>query len=336
MQAYLGIDVGSVTTKLVVLDKKYHVLDSLYLRTRGKPLDVVQQGLRQISERLAPGLSIDGVGTTGSGRYLAGAVVGADVIKNEITAHAVAASHFVPGVQTIIEIGGQDSKIIVLRDGVAVDFGMNTVCAAGTGAFLDQQAARLCIDIESVGPMALQSKTPVRIAGRCTVFAESDMIHKQQMGHRVEDILYGLCQAMARNYLNNVGLGKEVRELIVFQGGVAFNKGMIRAFEEALNMKVHVPPHHEVMGAIGAAILAHEGIKRNGNRTQFKGFAVSELNYRTTSFECHHCTNHCEIVQVTVNKELIARWGGRCERWEVMSATPATTIAEPNCVACEA
>jgi len=334
MKAYLGIDVGSVTTKLVVLDETYHVIDSLYLRTRGKPLDVVQQGLRQVSERLSPEYSIAGVGTTGSGRYLAGAVVGADVIKNEITAHAVAASHFVPGVQTIIEIGGQDSKIIVLRDGVAVDFGMNTVCAAGTGAFLDQQASRLCIDIETVGPLALQSKSPVRIAGRCTVFAESDMIHKQQMGHRVEDILYGLCQAMARNYLNNVGLGKEVRELIVFQGGVAFNKGMIRAFEEALNMQVHVPPHHEVMGAIGAAILAREGMGRNGNRSQFKGFAVSELKYRTTSFECHHCTNLCEIVQVTANKQLIARWGGRCDRWEGINA-PATT-SEQACVTCEA
>ena len=320
MNTYLGIDVGSVTTKLVVLDEGYRVMDALYLRTRGKPLEVVQQGLREINRRFTNGTEIAGVGTTGSGRYLAGVIVGADVVKNEITAHAVAASHFVPGVQTIIEIGGQDSKIIILREGIAVDFGMNTVCAAGTGAFLDQQAARLCIDIESVGPLALQSKTPVRIAGRCTVFAESDMIHKQQMGHRVEDILYGLCQAMARNYLNNVGLGKELRELIVFQGGVAFNKGMIRAFEEALGMPVQVPPHHEVMGAIGAAMLAREAMGRNGHRTQFKGFGVSELDYRTTSFECQHCSNHCEIVQVRVDKQVVARWGGRCERWEVTEA----------------
>ncbi len=231
MKAYLGVDVGSVTTKLVALDDCYNVLASLYLRTRGRPIEVVQEGLRDLAQRLdGAAVEIGGVGTTGSGRYLAGVVIGADVIKNEITAHAVATSYFVPGVQTIIEIGGQDSKIIILRDGVAVDFGMNTVCAAGTGAFLDQQAARLSMSIEDVGPMALQSKTPVRIAGRCTVFAESDMIHKQQMGHRAEDILYGLCQAMARNYLNNVGLGKEIRELVAFQGGVAFNKGMIRAF----------------------------------------------------------------------------------------------------------
>ncbi|MBI4788063.1 MAG: 2-hydroxyglutaryl-CoA dehydratase [Chloroflexi bacterium] len=328
MNVYLGLDVGSVTTKLVVLDEAYQVLNSLYLRTRGKPLEVVQQGLRQIGPGFPDHLTVAGVGTTGSGRYLAGAVVGADVIKNEITAHAVAASHFVPGVQTIIEIGGQDSKIIVLRDGVAVDFGMNTVCAAGTGAFLDQQASRLCIDIETVGPLALQSKSPVRIAGRCTVFAESDMIHKQQMGHRVEDILYGLCQAMARNYLNNVGLGKEIREPIVFQGGVAFNKGMVRAFEEALKMPINVPPYHGVMGAIGAAMLAREAMSRNGHHTQFKGFGVSELNYRTTSFECHHCANHCEIVQVTVDKQLVARWGGRCERWELAEVGQPAAAAE--------
>ncbi len=328
MKTYLGVDVGSVTTKLVLLNEDYQVQDSLYLRTRGKPLEVVQQGLRQLSQRLSGPVEIAGVGATGSGRYLAGIVVGADVVKNEITAHAVAASHFVPGVQTIIEIGGQDSKIIILREGVAVDFGMNTVCAAGTGAFLDQQAARLNIDIQSVGALAMQSKRPVRIAGRCTVFAESDMIHKQQMGHRVPDILYGLCQAMARNYLNNVGLGKEIRELVAFQGGVAFNQGMIRAFEEALDMKVHVPPHHEVMGAIGAAILARESIQRSGRKTHFQGFAASEFDYRTISFECHHCSNHCEIVQVSVGKQVMARWGGRCERWEVVGGSEEIPLAE--------
>lgn len=325
MQAYLGVDVGSVTTKLVVLDDDYNVLTSLYLRTRGKPLDVVQDGLRQLRSRV-DAIEIMGVGTTGSGRYLAGVVVGADVIKNEITAHAVATSHFVPGVQTIIEIGGQDSKIIILRDGVAVDFGMNTVCAAGTGAFLDQQAARLNIDIQNIGSLALQSNNPVRIAGRCTVFAESDMIHKQQMGHKVEDILYGLCQAMARNYLNNVGLGKEILPAVAFQGGVAYNQGMLRAFESVLGVAVTVPAHHEVMGAIGAAILAREALHRAPAPTRFKGFGVSDLHYRTTSFECRHCSNHCEIVQVAVEHKVVARWGGRCDRWEVT----ATGSAHPR------
>lgn len=332
MKVFLGVDVGSVTTKLVALGDDYHVFASLYLRTRGRPIEIVQQGLSEISRRLT-GLNgrvdVVGVGTTGSGRYLAGVVVGADVIKNEITAHAVATSHFVPGVQTIIEIGGQDSKIIILRDGVAVDFGMNTVCAAGTGAFLDQQAARLNLPIEEVGPMALQSKTPIRIAGRCTVFAESDMIHKQQMGHKAEDILYGLCQAMARNYLNNVGLGKEIQDLVAFQGGVAFNQGMIRAFEEALDKQVHVPPHHEVMGAIGAAMLAREEISRTAQPTRFKGFAAGQLSYRTNSFECRFCSNHCEIVQVSVNKHVVARWGGRCDRWDVTDAIAPFRVPSP-------
>jgi hypothetical protein len=167
------------------------------------------------------------------------------------------------------------------------------------------------------------------------------MIHKQQMGHRVEDILYGLCQAMARNYLNNVGLGKEIRPLVAFQGGVAFNQGMIRAFEAALDQQVHVPPHHEVMGAIGAAMLARESLRRSGLPTRFKGFSVSDLSYRTTSFECRHCSNHCEIVQVSVNKQVVARWGGRCDRWEVTDGLPlkapaprAARVEEADCEVC--
>jgi predicted CoA-substrate-specific enzyme activase len=336
VNAYLGVDVGSVTTKVVALAEDLEVIASLYLRTNGRPIEAVQQGLSAIGRKLeGQPTAIRGVGTTGSGRHLAAVILGADVIKNEITAHAVATSYYVPGVRTIIEIGGQDSKIIILRDGVAIDFGMNTVCAAGTGAFLDQQAARLNMKVEDIGPLALQSRTPVRIAGRCTVFAESDMIHKQQMGHRTEDILYGLCQAMARNYLNNVGLGKDVGELVAFQGGVAFNKGMVRAFEESLHVAVHIPPHHEVMGAIGAAMLARERMLSSAQGTRFKGFAVGTLDYRTTSFECRFCSNRCEIVQVSANKRPLARWGGRCDRWDVFDAATTGPGAEPVAAARE-
>lgn len=316
MDAYLGVDVGSVTTKLVVLDADYRVVASLYRRTRGRPIVAVQEGLGELRQLLPSDLRIVGVGTTGSGRQLAGVVLGADVIKNEITAHAVGASTFVPGVQTILEIGGQDSKLILLHEGVAVDFAMNTVCAAGTGAFLDQQAVRLGIPIEEFGSLALGSKTPVRVAGRCTVFAESDIIHKQQMGHRVEDILYGLCQALARNYLNNLGLGKKIQPPVVFLGGVAFNQGIVRAFEESLKLPIIVPPHHEVMGAIGAAILAHESITQNHQNSRFRGFEASTTPYNTTSFECKACANLCEIVQVREEKKVAARWGGRCDLWE--------------------
>lgn len=316
MRSYLGIDVGSVTTKAAVLDESDELVASFYCRTDGQPIVAVQKALKEVAEELTPEATIAGVGTTGSGRQLAGAMLGADVMKNEITAHSVAASHYFPDIRTILEIGGQDSKIIILRDGVVVDFAMNTVCAAGTGSFLDQQAYRLQIGIEQFGPMALESGSPVRIAGRCTVFAESDMIHKQQMGHSVPDILYGLCEALARNYLNNLGLGKELLAPVVFQGGVAANKGMIRAFEEALKTEILVPEHHHIMGAIGAALLAHEHMGTNGRVSSFRGFGVSELSYQTTSFECKACSNLCEIVNIRAGKELLARWGGRCGMWD--------------------
>ncbi len=316
MEAYLGIDVGSVTTKLAVLDKGDELIAHVYSPTQGQPIEMVQQGLRQIKEQLPEDIVICGAATTGSARYLAGVIVGADLVKNEITCHAVATLRYVPDVRTIIEIGGQDSKIIIVRDGIVTDFGMNTVCAAGTGSFLDHQALRLNMSIEQLAQRALDSQTPVRIAGRCTVFGESDMVHKQQMGHRTEDILYGLCQALVRNYLNNVGLGKGIEPPIVFQGGVAFNQAIVKAFQEELDTPLYVPPHHEVMGAIGAALLAHEEMLDKNNGSKFTGFGISEMEYRTSSFECKACPNLCEIAKLSRNSQALAHWGGRCDLWE--------------------
>lgn len=313
MDVYLGIDVGSVSTNIALLDESGNVIDTLYIRTQGKPIEAVQTGLRYIKERNSS-LEVKGVGTTGSGRQLTGAIIGADSIKNEITAHAVAAMHVIPDVQTILEIGGQDSKIIIIRNGVVTDFAMNTVCAAGTGSFLDQQAARLSIRIEDFGDKALESKASVRIAGRCAVFAESDMIHKQQTGHSIADILNGLCQSLVRNYLNNVGKGKTIQGPILFQGGVAANKGMKRAFEEAIGSPVVIPPYYNVMGAIGAALLAKEEISQN-KRTAFHGFDVVDFIYKTRSFECSGCANLCEVIEINANDEVIARWSDQCGKW---------------------
>jgi predicted CoA-substrate-specific enzyme activase len=276
MKAYLGIDVGSVTTKFAVLNDADELLAHLYLLTQGKPAEMVRQGLSQIRQKLPQNIEIAGVATTGSARYLAGVIVGADLVKNEITSHAVGALHYFPQAQTVIEIGGQDSKIIIIREGMVTDFGMNTVCAAGTGSFLDHQALRLNMSIQELSRRSLKSKDPVPIAGRCTVFAESDMIHKQQMGQRTEDILYGLCQALVRNYLNNVGLGKDIQPPIIFQGGVAFNRGIVKALQEELDSEIIVPPHHEVMGAIGAGLLVHEEMAGSQNGTNFKGFDARE------------------------------------------------------------
>ena len=241
----MGIDVGSVSTNLVVIDQDEKIVEKLYLRTGGQPIKALRKGMKSLIESLGESIDVQGVGTTGSGRQLASVIVGADVVKNEITSHAVAAQKCVPGVKTILEIGGQDSKIMVLKSGVIYDFAMNTVCAAGTGSFLDRQASRLDIPIEQFGEYALKSKTVVRIAGRCAVFAESDMIHKQQTGHSVEDIINGLCEALVRNYLNNLAKGKDIEEPVVFQGGVAANVGIVAAFERALGKKVIIPEYQD-------------------------------------------------------------------------------------------
>ena len=324
IKTYLGVDIGSVTTKLALLDEDGKLVASTYRRTQGKPIAQVQEGLKEIKERMSPQAQICGVATTGSARYLAGVVLGADLVKNEVTAHAIAAMRYVPEVQTVIEIGGQDSKVIIIRDGVVIDFGMNTVCAAGTGSFLDHQAARLNIKVEEFGGLALESEMPVRIAGRCTVFAESDMIHKQQMGHKTKDILYGLCQALVRNYLNNVALGKAILPKVVFQGGVAFNKGIVRALNEALDTEVFVPPHRELMGAIGAALLVLEEMTTMSRKSAFKGFGISEIDFHVSSFICKSCPNQCEIAQLSLDGSTLARWGGRCDRWENAAALSET------------
>lgn len=318
MKGYLGVDVGSVSTNLVVIDDENEVLLSLYIRTRGQPIKAVQDGLRQVASEVGDSITIQGVGTTGSARHLTSILVGADSVKNEITAHAVAASTMVPGVQTVLEIGGQDSKIILLRQGVVTDFAMNTVCAAGTGSFLDQQASRLNIPIEEFGSLALQSQAPVRIAGRCSVFAESDMIHKQQLGHSLEDIVSGLCEALVRNYLNNVGKGKEIIAPIAFQGGVAANVGIKAAFEKVFEQDVIIPKYFDVMGAIGSAILARDAVKKM-KKTNFKGFDASNFNYKAGSFECKGCSNLCEVIEIFHDQQVIARWGDRCGKWENMS-----------------
>lgn len=309
----MGIDVGSVSTDIVLIDEESNVVDGLYLRTKGRPIQVIQDGFKKLREKYTDE-DIKSVGTTGSGRKISGFLVGADSVKNEITAHAVAALEIDPEVKTIIEIGGQDSKIIILKDGIVTDFAMNTVCAAGTGSFLDRQAERLGVPIESFGRMALESKNPVRIAGRCAVFAESDMIHKQQVGHKQEDIIRGLCEALVRNYLNNVGKGKEIKDKIFFQGGVAANEGMRKVFEEALETNIYVPKHYGLMGAIGAAILSKERAKAQGY-TNFKGFNVSESVFNSESFECTGCPNRCEVISIKSDGVIIGNLGDRCGKW---------------------
>lgn len=305
---YLGIDMGSVSTNLVLMNSDKSIAHKIYIRSQGRPVDSLKEGMQQLRQQ-AGDFEVLGAGVTGSGRKLIGALVGADVVKNEITAHAIAAATEEPGVRTILEIGGQDSKLIWMKDGSVQDFAMNTVCAAGTGSFLDRQAGRLGITIEELGPLAQRSQNPVRIAGRCAVFAESDMIHKQQEGCQLADILRGLCQALARNFLSNLAKGRTLQEPILFQGGVAANPAMVTAFQEELQAQVRVPRYFDVMGAWGAAILAMEEMEGHGGRSSFK-LELDQMKGPISSFECTDCSNRCQIVR---SGEMV--WGSRCGKY---------------------
>ncbi len=309
-QAYLGIDVGSISTKGVILDDGNRLLASAYIWTEGDPIGAVKKLVSLLEKQFdKENYRIVATGTTGSARKLVGTIVGATIVKNEITAHAVGTITFYPGVRTILEIGGQDSKIILVENGVAVDYAMNTLCAAGTGAFLSSQAKRLGIEVEEIGGYALRSKHPTQIAARCTVFAESDLVHKIQMGHPREDIIAGVCNAVVANYLNNVGKGKNILSPVVFQGGVSKNAGVVAAFEKALGCKVTVDPNGHLMGAMGAAILA----RRSAGRKEFD-FAIEEMTFYTREVSCGRCPNQCEIICVYCENKLIDAWGNRCER----------------------
>ena len=314
----MGVDVGSVSTNIILLDSEDNkkIYESLYIRNNGQPIDSIKQGFKTLTDKGYASQDIIGVGVTGSARVLIGNIIGADSIKNEITAHSVAAIESYPDVRTIIEIGGQDSKMIIIRDGIVVDFSMNTICAAGTGSFLDQQAFRLKLPIEEFGEYALKADKPVRIAGRCTVFAETDMIHKQQEGATKEQIVAGLCEALTRNYLNNVGKGKKIETPILFQGGVAFNKGIKNSFEKELGLELIIPENHNVMGAIGSGILAKETLLESQKTTKFKGLEIMQKNYKLKRFYCEECANGCELTEVSDEKDIIAKWGDRCGKWQ--------------------
>lgn len=315
MEAYIGLDIGAVSTKIVIINKNYEVISSVYIFTQGNPINATKKALNIVSGNISNDIKIKGCGITGSARRIIGLLVGADLIKNEIISHGIASLHFIPNVKTVIEIGGQEAKLIIIRNGIITDFAMNTICAAGTGAFLEYQAQRLGITIGEFSNLALQSKKDVKIASRCSVFAESDVIYKSQIGVPIEDIVKGLCKAIAINYLNDVCRNKEIESPIVFQGGVAANKGVKKAFEEILKTEIIIPKYYNVMGAIGVAILAKERI--GNNLTKFKGFNVIDINFYTKSFICFDCANECEIIEVFHNKELVDRYGGRCKKWEL-------------------
>lgn len=309
MNCYLGIDIGSISTKGVIIDDKNNIISSSYIWTEGNPKVAVEKLINNLKKELPSGYIVKGIGTTGSARKLIGMMLDANVIKNEITAHAIGTLSKNPDVRTILEIGGQDSKIILINNGIIVDYAMNTLCAAGTGAFLSSQAKRLSIPIEEFGSIALKSNNPTKIAARCTVFAESDLVHKIQAGYPKEDIVAGLCKSIVLNYLNNVGKGKKIKGPIVFQGGVSKNIGVLKYFKEILNEDVIVDEDGHLMGALGIAILSRQN---KTNKTY--DLKVNNIKFETKGYECGKCPNNCEILKIYKNNELIETIGSLCGR----------------------
>jgi predicted CoA-substrate-specific enzyme activase len=343
--AYLGVDVGSVSTNLALLDESGRLLHGIYLRTVGRPVEVVDQGLKEIEKLFGTSVRICGVGTTGSGRELIGELVGADTVNDEITAHKTGAMYVherivrnlasqgenARPVDTIFEIGGQDAKYISIDRGVVVDFAMNEACAAGTGSFLEDQAERLGIQIkDEFARLALSSRSPARLGERCTVFMERDVNAAMQQGTNIPDLAAGLAYSVALNYLNRVVRGRKIGEVIYFQGGTAYNNAVAAAFSQILGKRIIVPPHNGIIGAIGMALIAQEitqsrsrirtaqghvstvdQVSRALPASMFRGFDLNQTRFETREFVCKACSNYCDMKEITVEGRK-TYWGDRC------------------------
>jgi predicted CoA-substrate-specific enzyme activase len=321
IKTYLGIDIGSTTTKYVLIDANHNLIHKSYVHTRGKPIEVTQKLLRHIVDELGEKVEIAGVATTGSGRYVVGDFLNVDLVIDEITAHARGAVEIDPKVDTVFEIGGQDAKYISLVKANPLDFDMNKVCAAGTGSFLHELANKYGINI--VGEfqdIALSSRAPVKLTDRCTVFMESDLVSYYQQGALREDLMAGLCYAIVHNYLNRVVGKRKIGRRIMFLGGPSLNKGVVAAFENVLGRGLLVPLHREVLGAYGAAICVRQKMQSEGTaRSACRGMqsAIDDrMNF--TEKVCRadpNCHNQCKLkIYQFDNRRSV--WGGECGRYE--------------------
>jgi predicted CoA-substrate-specific enzyme activase len=332
--AYLGIDIGSVSTNVVVMDRHGVLIHDIYLRTAGRPIEAVQQGLAEVEKLWGDRLVVQGVGTTGSGRELIAELVGADVVNDEITAHKTGALHISntlggEPVDTIFEIGGQDSKYISIDNGIVVDFAMNEACAAGTGSFLEEQAEKLGISIkDEFAKLALGAPNPTRLGERCTVFMERDVTGWLHKGETVPNVVAGLAYSIALNYLNRVVRGRKIGKVIYFQGGTAYNDAVTAAFASLLGKKITVPPYNGVMGAIGMALIARQWQHATKTKSKFRGYDLSKLAMSSRDFVCKGCANTCDIKEYTIEGQK-THWGDKCsDKYRKPAATGRKPVIE--------
>ncbi len=317
VDAFLGLDIGSVSTNLALIDAQGTLLMDIYTKTNARPIEVVSECLAKVAATVGQRVRIRGLGTTGSGRELIGELLAADIITDEITAHTtganfVAARFALPAPDTIFEIGGQDSKFISIRDGVVVDFAMNEACAAGTGSFLEEQAERLGISIvDQFAELAFAADHPLRLGERCTVFMEKDVAAYLRRGVAKADIAAGLAYAVAHNYLNRVVRNRRIGEVIFFQGGTAYNDAVAAALAQLVGKTVIVPPFNGVIGAIGAALLARDKVQTTGTATRFRGLDFQPTALRVRHFTCKGCGNYCQMQEYRIAGEK-SYWGDKC------------------------
>ena len=307
-KCWLGIDCGSVGVKAALIDEDKQLIDSVYLKNQGIA-DTVKEAMSILKDDK---YDVQGVATTGSGRSFAGLLVGGDLVKTEILAHTVATLNFYPDVKTILDIGGEDCKIMNVQDGVLTNFVMNNICGAGTGSVIETIASRLGVPIEEVGEIASQSTEDLEFPGKCGVFCQSAVVSRLNSGAKKPDILKGVVRALISNYLS-LAKGVELKPPYVFQGATAQNVAIVEALSEQLGEEVIVPEHCSVMGAIGSAILAYEG---DIKETKFKGFDnISDIDYDTYNFQCTDCSNRCEVTQLYQDGKLLGSIGDRCGKW---------------------
>ncbi len=332
IQGFLGVDVGSVSTNLAIVDHEGQVRAGIYLPTRGRPLEVVREALNHLFTNCRVRLDILGVGTTGSGRYLAGRFLESDVIHNEITCQLLGARHFFSDVDTIFEIGGQDSKYIGVKEGRIHDFAMNKICAAGTGSFLEEQAAHLGIRVEEEFSIeASRSQSPSDLGSQCTVFMDTELVNALSQGVSIPDITSGLAYSIARNYLEKVVADRSIGENIVFQGGVASNPAVVQAFSLLLDKPVHVHPFNRISGAIGSALLAKNARKPDTKARSKTSRLKKRINqsYTLSSFQCTYCTNCCQVIRIRLEGKSIY-FGDTCERYTAGQHFSSRTSQTPD------
>jgi predicted CoA-substrate-specific enzyme activase len=334
LKVYVGIDAGSTTSKLALVDEEERVIDRFYAHNQGEPLRVMQKALldlkRKYDEAGTP-LEILAIGTTGYGELLFDKAFGADYHTVETVAHAAAAQKYAPQVSFVLDIGGQDMKAISISGGVVTNITVNEACSSGCGSFLENFGRNLNIPLERISHVAFSAAHPAELGSRCTVFMNSAVITEQKNGKQPEDIMAGLCRSIIENVFTKVVRISNPAALgdhIVVQGGTFKNDAVLRALEQYLGKPVVRAPYPGEMGAIGIALLTKREIAENGfssphgppDKTRFIGFdALERFGYtQESNVTCPFCGNHCSRILVRFSNGATWVTGNRCERGEIL------------------